>query len=421
MKILLITSEEFSPADRPLAGIFQKDQALALNNAGHDVVVCEGKVEFSLSGLIRKAFFGKNITAAYKHISVKKAWSLILQWILGKNEKINYGHRHGFDVISFSFIPFNNPDPGYALKFYQRTGMKALMGYFNKNPMPDIVHAHNVYWAAALANEFSAQTRVPYLITEHSSLVAKQALHKSLEAPCKKYYEEAGAVVVVSKSLKDAVKKYAERAKIEVLPNVLPLEFEKMAKNIQDSPLVTKRSTIAFVNVAGLLPVKAHDRLLQAFAIICHTNKNVSLTIIGDGPEKVKLHGIAKALKIEHAVEFKGSMTREEIAQILPEFDYFVFSSDVETFGVAALEALSLGLPVVSTPSGGPGFFINESNGIISEDFSPFSLAKAMQEAMTRQWDKKQISQKCIDQFGEKAFVQKIEKLYGSLINQNRK
>jgi glycosyltransferase involved in cell wall biosynthesis len=102
--------------------------------------------------------------------------------------------------------------------------------------------------------------------------------------------------------------------------------------------------------VARLDPIKDHECLLKAFAILCAAKPGVSLRLdlVGDGVLRSKLQELADALKISQQVDFLG--TRSDVPHCLGQFDLFAFATTTEEgFGIALIEALAAGLPVVAT------------------------------------------------------------------------
>jgi glycosyltransferase involved in cell wall biosynthesis len=102
--------------------------------------------------------------------------------------------------------------------------------------------------------------------------------------------------------------------------------------------------------VARLDPIKDHECLLKAFAILCGAKPGVSLRLdlVGDGVLRSKLQEQAHALKISQRVNFLG--TRSDVPHCLGQFDLFAFATTTkEGFGIALIEALAAGLPVVAT------------------------------------------------------------------------
>ena len=94
---------------------------------------------------------------------------------------------------------------------------------------------------------------------------------------------------------------------------------------------------------------KAFDQLLKALGIILSRGKgHPELTIIGDGPDRMRLKHLADDLGIESAVRFAGFVTEGELLSHYQRADAFVFPSYMEGFGIAIAEAMACGVPVIA-------------------------------------------------------------------------
>jgi glycosyltransferase involved in cell wall biosynthesis len=102
--------------------------------------------------------------------------------------------------------------------------------------------------------------------------------------------------------------------------------------------------------VAGLRAEKNLARLLRAYAAVQEAGRGLRLVIVGDGPQRAELEALARQLGVADTVEFTGYLAapRERLAT----FDLFALSSDTEQLPMSMLEAMALGIPVVSTRVG---------------------------------------------------------------------
>lgn len=111
-------------------------------------------------------------------------------------------------------------------------------------------------------------------------------------------------------------------------------------------PLQTPRKV---VTVGRLIPLKRVDRIMEALGRL----DGVGLVIVGDGPERGPLEDLARALHISHRVYFAGQRSQVETLSLMAACDLFVLNSTYEGLPHVVLEAMSLGLPVVTTAVGG--------------------------------------------------------------------
>lgn len=141
-----------------------------------------------------------------------------------------------------------------------------------------------------------------------------------------------------------------------------------------------------FLTVRRLTPRMGHERLLEAFASVRQERPDVELYLAGDGSMRDWLRARAAALGIEESTTFLGYVPDDDLPALYASADLFVLpTSELEGFGLATLEALSAGTPVVATPVGGTVELlqgVQSSRGMPSEmlvaDTSPESLAERM-------------------------------------------
>ena len=129
--------------------------------------------------------------------------------------------------------------------------------------------------------------------------------------------------------------------------------------------------------VANFRPEKAHDVLLTAFAEVVKGLPDARLVLVGDGPLRPALENQAYQLGIAARVQFAGFVP--DVWPLLGEADVFVLPSRTEPSGIAALEAMAAGLPVVATRVGGLVEIVDSKrNGVLVEPNDPAAMAKEL-------------------------------------------
>jgi len=179
---------------------------------------------------------------------------------------------------------------------------------------------------------------------QHLSWKARRLVtfFKSLNRYTSKY---CVGFVANSKAIKDAN---------SVHLNIPPAKIEVINRG-RDSFKIKRRPkgnepfsrTINFVNVSRLFTVKGHRQLISGFKIFTDKYPDATLTIVGDGPLKQELNSLITANKLETKVTLLGA--RKDVAEILADYDCFVFPSIMEGFSGALVEALFAELPILST------------------------------------------------------------------------
>lgn len=104
------------------------------------------------------------------------------------------------------------------------------------------------------------------------------------------------------------------------------------------------------ITVGVLNPIKRHHLLIEAVAEMAQAGRQVTLTIVGDGPERGHLEELAQSAGVGHLVQFAGQVDR--VTDLLLRHRCYVHASSAETFGISVAEAMAVGLPVAVVPGG---------------------------------------------------------------------
>jgi D-inositol-3-phosphate glycosyltransferase len=135
-------------------------------------------------------------------------------------------------------------------------------------------------------------------------------------------------------------------------------------------------------------PVKGLNRVLLAMAELADDFNGRLMMIGGDGPlspETRRLQRLAGALGVGGRVDFLGSLRQEQLLPYYSAADLVLVPSFYESFGLAGLEALACGTPVVATPVGAmPEILRDGLNGHVVDDYSPSALARGIRETLDR-------------------------------------
>ncbi len=150
------------------------------------------------------------------------------------------------------------------------------------------------------------------------------------------------AVIVPREQTRGQLREYGVRTPIHVVPN--GIAFETYSSPPEHSSV---RSFNFFV-VSRLVHRKGIDQLLEAMANVVKECPSVQLGIAGAGPQRKELERLVSELGIESNVDFLGFVSEKRKIALLHEADIFVFPSRQEGFGIAVLEAMATGTPVVA-------------------------------------------------------------------------
>ncbi|HAM80019.1 CDP-glycerol glycerophosphotransferase family protein [Ornithinibacillus bavariensis] len=163
---------------------------------------------------------------------------------------------------------------------------------------------------------------------------------------------------------------------------------------------------VNFITIGRLSPEKDHQKLIKAFTQVSAVHNHVRLYIVGDGSLKKDLIQLVQELNIEDKIIFTGHL--ENPYPLLDHCDCFILSSNYEGQGIVLLEALILGLPVISTDIPGPRSIIEDSGFGMTVENSVFGLVEGMNaylknnNQMNNQFDYKAYQNKAMNMFYEK-------------------
>ena len=119
-----------------------------------------------------------------------------------------------------------------------------------------------------------------------------------------------------------------------------------------------------FVFAGNLIHLKGVHFAMRAMVQVIAEIPQATLTLFGAGPAEGWLRDLARQCAVDHAVEFAGRLPRQQLIDSFESYSALVFPSLHDTGGMAVLEALSKGLPVICLDLGGPGWIVRESCGI---------------------------------------------------------
>jgi len=200
----------------------------------------------------------------------------------------------------------------------------------------DLMHVHY-----AIPHASSAITAKMVLAEEGIKLPVITTLH----------INKSDAVTAVSQSLKnDTYKLFGINQEIEVIPNFLNAEHEAVASSPELRREYATDNERIIIHMSNFRPVKRILDIIEVFARVQPAVKS-KLILLGDGPERSRAEQKCRELNIAEHVTFVGNLKQPQ--ELLSIGDLFILPSESESFGLAALEAMAAGLPVISTNTGG--------------------------------------------------------------------
>jgi N-acetyl-alpha-D-glucosaminyl L-malate synthase BshA len=265
----------------------------------------------------------------------------------GREEGIFY---HEVPVSSYPLFEF----PPYDLALASRM---AEVAEFNEL---DLLHVHYAIphsVSALLARQMLAAKgrRLPFVTTLHGTDITLVGLDRSYLPITRYSIQESDGVTAISNYLKEkTVESFEITRDIEVVTNFVNCDVYTPIKD--EAQRAEARRRLASPNEAILMhlsnfrPVKRLVDVVKIFARVAR-ELPAQLVLIGDGPDRSAAEWLAHDLGIQARVHFLGK--QERVNEILPLADILLMPSELESFGLAALEAMACKVPSVATRVGG--------------------------------------------------------------------
>jgi len=234
---------------------------------------------------------------------------------------------------------------------------------------PDVVHCHNSVLsplAVAVAGGAS-ELGIPTAVTVHSLLPAVGPV-LPLSGHVLSVRNLRLAWSAVSEVAARPVRRVLGGAtQVDVLPNAVDVGWWRAAASTRRSPITNE---VRIVSVGRMAVRKRPLPLLRILAEVrdlVRADVPVRLVLVGDGPQRRQVAQRIRDLGMSDWVDLPGQLPRCEIRDVLAAADLYVAPATLESFGIAALEARAVGLPVVAKDRGGVGEFVtNGTDGILA-------------------------------------------------------
>ena len=231
--------------------------------------------------------------------------------------------------------------------------------------------------------------------------------------------------IAVSEAVRDDYQHHMGLKNIAVLPNWIDLEeFIRQDRGVSEQLRNEFRiapEEFVLISVGKLrIKQKGQQYLVQAMCEIKAVIPQVRLLLVGDGPDKESLQELSRSLSLEPFVVFAGQ--RRDIARLLAMADLFVFPSVYEGFGIALVEAMASGKPVVaSRVEGILEVVTHEVSGLLVEPQSPREIADAVirlyRDSSLNERLGEQGKKKALEFFCARTRISQLESIYISLAN----
>lgn len=218
----------------------------------------------------------------------------------------------------------------------------------------DLLHVHYAIphsVSALLARMMSGTRRLPFITTLHGTDITLVGSDRSYLPITRFSIEQSDGVTSVSRYLRDrTVKEFEIRRPIEVVPNFVNCDLYHRATDESPRLKWAPNGEPVIMHLSNFRPVKRITDVVEIFALV-REKIPAKLVMMGDGPDRGAAEYIVRKKKLSKDVFFLGK--QDNVQQKLGLGDLFLMPSDLESFGLAALEAMACEMPVVASNAGG--------------------------------------------------------------------
>ncbi|WP_417369682.1 N-acetyl-alpha-D-glucosaminyl L-malate synthase BshA [Flavobacterium beibuense] len=260
------------------------------------------------------------------------------------NPNLHYHEVHVPEYPLFHYQPYELALSSKLVDMVKLHGIELLHVHYA------IPHAYAGYMAKKMLKEQGI--KIPMVTTLHGTDITLVGNHPFYKPAVSFSINHSDVVTSVSQALKDDTYKLFDiKRDIEVIPNFIEVDKKKLEENspCHRSMMATEKQKI-ITHISNFRKVKRIPDVIRIFNEVQKVMP-AKLMLVGDGPEKEPAEKLCDELGLADKVIFFGNSN--EINEILCFSDLFLLPSETESFGLAALEAMANGVPVISSNTGG--------------------------------------------------------------------
>jgi L-malate glycosyltransferase len=253
-------------------------------------------------------------------------------------------HFHEVEVASYPLFDH----PPYTLALATK-----MLEVFESESL-DLLHVHYAIphsVSALLARSMAAPRRLPFITTLHGTDITLVGSNRSYLPITRFSIEQSDGVTSISNYLlKETLKDFDIKRPIEVIPNFVNCDlYNRTADKGLRTELAPGGEPI-LMHLSNFRPVKRVPDVVEIFAIV-RQRMPAKLVLIGDGPDRGAAEFLVRKYCLQKDVHFLGK--QDQVYEKLAAADLFLLPSQLESFGLAALEAMACEVPVIATNVGG--------------------------------------------------------------------
>ncbi len=230
----------------------------------------------------------------------------------------------------------------------------------------DVIHTHHPFLLGQTAAAKAQEYNLPLIFTFHTQYreythyvpfpmeTVQNFLKNTVDRWMQDFMRRCQHIIIPSESMRDTlVNEYGLKNNFTVIPTGIDIETYRVASGEKIRKKQHWEKDIVMVSIGRLASEKNWPTLIHAAALVLRDFPQFRFVLIGDGPDRKSLEDLVKELGIQKRVTFTGSLSFSETPSYMKAANLFGFSSVTETQGLATLEAMAAGLPVVAVNASG--------------------------------------------------------------------
>mgnify|MGYP001194129280 FL=1 len=339
---------------------------------------------------------------------------------------ITYSQPVRLDALSSNlhYHEVNVPDyPLFKYEPYELALSSKLFDVISKHKI-DVLHVHYAIphaYAAYMAKKILKENgyNIPIITTLHGTDITLVGNNPFYKPAVTFSINKSDIVTCVSKSLMEDTREFfGIKREIKVIPNFIDIDKYAKKHNLCQGNMLAQDDEKIIVHVSNFRPLKRIIDVLKIFEKI-NQKINSKLIMVGDGPDKKKAKDFLRKNNLKNKVIFLGKTS--EVDEILCSSDLFLLPSEKESFGLAALEAMALKVPVISTNTGGlKDLNIDGNSGYTSDIGDVDSMAKNAIKILSDDSLEKKYRNQAFEnakKYDIKTVIHLYEKIYDQALN----
>jgi len=342
----------------------------------------------------------------------------------------------GHDV---HFITYANPirlDPGTPRIFYHEVevsnyplfqyppyclALASRMAEVAEDYDLDLLHVHYAIphsTAAMLAQQMVAsRRRLPFITTLHGTDITIVGMDRSYFPITKFSIEKSDGITGVSQDVRrDTYKVFGVKNEIRVIYNFVNTDIYRPMENRYTTNQTSGEKRL--MHISNFRPVKRVNDCVRILAEVLKTTP-AHLYMAGDGPDRPEAHRLARELGLERQVTFLGK--QDHVERLFPKMHVLLMPSEMESFGLGALEAMACGVPPVATRVGGlPELVTDGVDGFLEPVGDITAQSRRVVELLTNEPLHQEMAiaarRTAVERFASSKIIPQYEKYYEEVI-----